>query len=135
VSQAQAPAEARKAAPILSTSAEALGYLRVRLSAHESKLARILGAGLRVRARSLPDLSERGRAGVRVFTLLVLAYPMSLVAMWGYAWLLNWIPSEGPAGILLLWCFFFAVGCFQWFAVIPFHSLLSDCAGFGRVSH
>jgi hypothetical protein len=54
------------------------------------------------------------------FTLLVLAYPMSLVAMWGYAWLLNWIPSEGPAGILLLWCFFFAVGCFQWFAVIPF---------------
>jgi hypothetical protein len=54
------------------------------------------------------------------YTMLALSYPLSLLAMWGYAAMLNWIPSDGVAGIALMWCFFFAVGCFQWIVAAPF---------------
>ena len=52
--------------------------------------------------------------------MLLLSYPLSLLAMWGYAEMLHWIPSEGVTGIVLMWCFFFVVGCLQWLVVAPF---------------
>ena len=57
---------------------------------------------------------------VEFYIMLTLAWPTSLIAVWGYAALLRWIPPTGPLAILLMWCFFFGVGWLQWFYVVPF---------------
>ncbi|HWR54628.1 MAG TPA: hypothetical protein VN428_26200 [Bryobacteraceae bacterium] len=72
-----------------------------------------------VLARVLAYRNDDARL-VEFYMMLVLSWPASLAAVWGYAAMLDWIPCDGVAGILLMWFFFFIVGYLQWFRVVPF---------------